>query len=136
VTEERLLVLEDDGAVAKVIGIVAESCGMEVRILTETLRFFDTVEEWKPTHIALDLMMPGRDGSQILAELASRESHARIIIMSGSSDRVLYAAGDSAAQRGLNIAGVLSKPFSTAALRGALSGGEAADEFALRQCMS
>jgi FixJ family two-component response regulator len=115
--------LEDDGAVAKVIGIIAESCGMEVRILTESPQFFDTVDKWNPTHIALDLMMPGRGGSHILAELARRQSQSQIIIMSGASDRVLHAAGDGASQRGLNIAAVLAKPFSTAALRGALSGG-------------
>jgi hypothetical protein len=61
------------------------------------------------------------DGEQILAELARRESGERIVIMSGSSGRVLDAAGASAAQRGLNIIGLLAKPFATAALRAMLS---------------
>jgi DNA-binding response OmpR family regulator len=117
----RLLVLEDDPHVAKVIGIIAESCRLETRILTESRGFFATLDAWQPSQVALDLGLPGVDGEQILAELARRESGERIVIMSGSSGRVLDAAGASAAQRGLNIIGLLAKPFATAALRAMLS---------------
>jgi DNA-binding response OmpR family regulator len=117
----RLLVLEDDPHVAKVIGIIAESCGLEARILMDHRRFFAALEEWNPSHIALDLGWPGRDGEQILTELARRESGARVVIISGSSGRVLDAACAGALHRGLTIIGGLTKPFSTAALRAILS---------------
>lgn len=121
----RLLVLEDDAHVAKLIGIIAESCGLEARVLMDHRRFLATVEDWTPSHIALDLGLPGKDGEQLLAELARRDSSAQIIITSGSSARLLELAGAGATQRGLHIIGVLPKPFGTAALRGLLSGREA-----------
>lgn len=143
--KRRLLVMEDDAHVANVIGIIAESCGLEARIIRDHRRFFAAVDHWKPTHISLDLVLPGSDGGQILAELARRESGAKIIITSGSSDRVLDAAGADASQSGLHIIGVLAKPFSVAALRKVLSqaGGPPrelapglAPELALDSCLS
>jgi FixJ family two-component response regulator len=117
----RLLVLEDDAHVAQVIAIIAESCGLEARIFTDHRRFFGALEEWTPSHIALDWLLPGNGGEHILAELARRDSSAQIIITSGSSARVLATVSAGASQRGLNVIGVLAKPFSAAALRDLLS---------------
>jgi DNA-binding response OmpR family regulator len=119
----RLLVLEDDAHVAQIIGMIAESCGLEARIVTDHRRFFGVLEDWTSSHIALDLGLPGKSGEQLLAELARRDSDAQIILTSGSSARVLDLVGAGAAQRGLNILGVLPKPFSTMALRDLLSSG-------------
>lgn len=57
------------------------------------------------------------DGVQVMAKLARLACQAQIIITSGVGSRVLEAAGRSAAEHGLNIAGVLAKPFSPAQLR-------------------
>jgi EAL domain-containing protein (putative c-di-GMP-specific phosphodiesterase class I) len=83
--------------------------------------FFTALEEWHPTHIVLDLVMPDMDGVQILAELGARKCTADIIITSGVGSRVLDAAGRSARQHGLHVVGLLAKPFSPAALRTLLS---------------
>jgi CheY-like chemotaxis protein len=45
--------------------------------------FFNAIEEWQPTHIALDLVMPEMDGAQVLIQLSKRNSSAKIIITSG-----------------------------------------------------
>jgi EAL domain-containing protein (putative c-di-GMP-specific phosphodiesterase class I)/ActR/RegA family two-component response regulator len=112
-----MLILEDDVHVGKVIRLIAESSGFEARLLTAPDPFFDAVVDWNPTHLAIDLVMPDMDGMQVLAELATRRCTAKIIITSGMSARVLDAAGRAALERGLNIIGVLAKPFSAAALR-------------------
>jgi CheY-like chemotaxis protein len=65
----------------------------------------------------LDLVMPGMDGTNVLAELAERRCTARIIITSGTGGHVLDAVGRTASARGLNVAAVLAKPFSATALR-------------------
>ncbi len=117
----RLLILEDDPAVGRVIQNVATAGGHEARIVSERDQFFKAVEDWQPTHIALDLVMPDVDGIQILAELGARKCAARIIITSGMGARVLDAAARGAREHGLHIVGLLAKPFAPAALRALLA---------------
>lgn len=113
----KLLILDDEIAIAKTIATIAEMAGLEARITTNPAEFFHLLDEWRPTHIALDLVMPEMDGVQVMARLAERGCRARVIITSGVGSRVLDAAGRSAAEHGLQIAGMLAKPFSPAALR-------------------
>jgi EAL domain-containing protein (putative c-di-GMP-specific phosphodiesterase class I) len=112
-----MLILEDDMHVGKIMKLIAEANGLETRLLTDSERFFSALDEWHPTHIALDLVMPDMDGVEVLVELAKRDCGAKIIISSGMGVRVLDAAGRAGHERGLNIVGVLAKPFSATALR-------------------
>lgn len=121
----RLLILDDDANVGKMIQLIAETVGLAARFVTEPAAFFRAVDEWQPSHIALDLLMPEMDGVQVLGELAERQCRARIIVTSGVGTRVLEAAGRSASERGLDIAGILAKPFSPATLRGMLAPAQA-----------
>jgi EAL domain-containing protein (putative c-di-GMP-specific phosphodiesterase class I) len=113
----RLLILDDDASIGRMIQLIAEGASVEARFLTGTTEFFRVVEEWCPTHIALDLVMPEMDGVEVLVQLAAQRCTAKIIITSGVGTRVLDAAGRSANEHGLTIAGVLSKPFSPSMLR-------------------
>jgi EAL domain-containing protein (putative c-di-GMP-specific phosphodiesterase class I)/ActR/RegA family two-component response regulator len=117
-----MLILEDDLHVGKVIKLIAETVGFEARLLDAPDSFLGVFDEWQPTHIALDLVMPDMDGVQVLAELSNRNCTAKIIITSGMGARVLDAAGRAGNERGLNIVGVLAKPFSSASLRALLQG--------------
>jgi len=112
-----MLILEDDMHVGKIMKHIAEANGLEARLLSDPERFFSALDNWLPTHIALDLVMPDMDGVQVLAELEKRVCGAKIIITSGMGKRVLDAAGRAGNERGLNIVGVLAKPFSATALR-------------------
>lgn len=114
--EKRLLVLDDDPGVGQTICLIAESAGFKTSMHTEANQFFQALLAWNPTHIALDLVMPDMDGVEVIAELAERGCRSQIIITSGVGDRILDAAGRSASEHGLNILGVLSKPFFPASL--------------------
>lgn len=119
-TAGRLLVLDDDPQIGRMVQFIAESAGFEARAHTSVDEFFRAVDEWQPTHIALDLLMPEMDGVQVLELLAARQCTARVIVTSGVGTRVLDAAGRSGNEHGLDIAGVLAKPFSPGALRALL----------------
>lgn len=119
--ERRLLILDDDAAIGQTIMMVAESAQVSTRFTPDPEEFFRLVDAWAPTHIALDLVMPTMDGVEVMVQLAQRGCAARIIITSGVGSRVLDAAGRSASEHGLDIAGVLSKPFSPSALRALLA---------------
>ncbi|MBC7202197.1 MAG: EAL domain-containing response regulator [Pusillimonas sp.] len=113
----RLLILDDDPGVGQTIELIARASGFETRFTSSPEDFFQGVDEWQPDHIAIDLIMPEMDGVEVLARLAQRHCEARIIVTSGVDHRVLDAAGRSATERGLNIVGVLPKPFMPSALR-------------------
>ena len=129
----RLLILDDDPMTGQTIARIAEFAGAEVCFTTDPEEFFQLVETWQPTTIALDLVMPRMDGVQVMAALADKGCSARLIISSGVGTRVLDAAGRSAAEHGLNIAGVLPKPFTPAELRTLLAEEPLADAPSLRR---
>ncbi|HLS98505.1 MAG: EAL domain-containing response regulator [Porticoccaceae bacterium] len=120
----RLLILDDDPEIGQTIQFIAEGAQFESIATDSPEAFFQQVAAWAPSHIALDLIMPRMDGVEVIAELARRGCRAQIIITSGVGSRVLDAAGRSAAAHGLNIVGVLSKPFSPSALRALLHSGD------------
>jgi EAL domain-containing protein (putative c-di-GMP-specific phosphodiesterase class I)/ActR/RegA family two-component response regulator/GGDEF domain-containing protein len=118
---QRLLILDDDPLSGQTIGNVASLAGYEVEVTDNHKDFFRILEDWPPDIIALDLVMPDMDGVEVIAELARRHCNAKIIITSGIGGRVLDAAGRTAADRGLHIAGMLPKPFAPATLRDLLA---------------
>lgn len=113
----RLLILDDDASVGQTIELIAQAAGLETFFTQDAEDFFLKVSHWSPDFIAIDLVMPQMDGVEVLTKLAERKCDAQIIITSGVGHRILDAAGRSASERGLNIAGVLSKPFMPATLR-------------------
>jgi EAL domain-containing protein (putative c-di-GMP-specific phosphodiesterase class I) len=116
----RLLILDDDPAIGKTIERVAESVGFQARSVSQPIAFFRELDLWSPTHIAIDLIMPEMDGVEVVQLLADRGCRAGIIITSGVGSRVLDAARRSAVEHGLDVVGVLAKPFFAEAVRALL----------------
>lgn len=114
---QRFLILDDDQMTGSTIRNIAEFAGVSVEFTDNPRQFFELVESWNPHFIALDLVMPGMDGMQVIAELGRRSCAAQIIVISGVGSRVLDAAGRSVTEHGLNFRGVLPKPFSPTQLR-------------------
>lgn len=117
----RLLILDDEPSVGETFTFIAEDAGFECRATTSPAEFFDAVDRWGPTHIAVDLIMPEMDGVEVLRRLAEQRCEALVAITSGVGSRVLDAARRTAAESGLRIVGVLGKPFSMEDVRGFLA---------------
>ncbi len=114
---DRLLILDDDLLVGQTLAYMAEDIGLDTRLTSTPDEFFTVLGRWAPTHIAVDLVMPNMDGVEVIRLLAERRCQAKIIISSGVGSRILDAARRSAAEHGLDIAGVLAKPFLQATVR-------------------
>ncbi len=81
----RILVVDDDTALAEMIGIVLRSEGFEPFFCadgSEALRAFHGA---KPDLVLLDLMLPGKDGIEVCAEIRA-ESGVPIIMLTAKSD--------------------------------------------------
>ena len=118
---KRLLVIDDESAIGRLIKVVAEGCGYEVTATSCPDLFMDEVTSREPYAIALDLSMPKTDGVEILRFLAAAKSKARIIIISGFDPRVLETAAELGSALGLSITGTLTKPIRVADLRTAVA---------------
>lgn len=118
---KRLLIIDDEPGVARVIQKVAESCDFEVRLTTKAEEFFESLVQEEPFVIVMDLSMPGTDGVELLRFLATSKCRAHIFIVSGFDPRVLETAGRLGSSMGLRIAGTIAKPVRVADLRSALN---------------
>lgn len=115
--ESTLLILDDDEAVSFTAKSIARRAGFKVQTTINALSFFAALESWKPAYIIIDLAMPDVDGLQILQHLSIKRYDGQVIISSGLGQRILDAAGRTADAHGLNLAGVLPKPFNPEQLR-------------------
>lgn len=106
--------------IGETIQKIGEFAGWVGLHTTSAEEFFVLLKDWLPDVIALDLLMPDMDGVEVIAELSNLGCTADLIITSGVEGKVLKAASLSAADRGLNIIGVLPKPFSPSTLRSLL----------------
>lgn len=119
--EHRLLILDDDPALARFMRRVGEELGYAVRTAGSVADFRDTLQAWQPDSILLDLRLGQSDGIEVLRSLAVQGCRARVVLASGVDDRTLAAARDFAANLGLNIGEVVRKPMRAKELRAALS---------------
>ena len=110
--ENRLLVVDDDPEVGAFFGQVGEDLGFETRVLLDPGQFAQTVLEFSPTVILLDLQMPGRDGIELLRELSTLGRNPKVLIASGLDSRVLTTASELGISMGIDVAGAFCKPIA------------------------
>lgn len=112
----RILVVDDEPDIGRLIGLVATGIGYAVRLESDGHRFADAYREFAPHVIMLDLTMPGVDGIECLRILAEARAETDILLMSGFDERMLEAARRLASAQGLKVAGVIAKPIDMASL--------------------
>ena len=118
--EYRLLVIDDHPHFGQLIGDVAETVGFAVVVTQRVDDFLEYLDQFQPTAITIDLLMPDIDGIELLRELALRGCAAKILVSSGADGRMLSAAAELGVEMGLLIRGVIAKPVRTADLRAQL----------------
>jgi two-component system response regulator MtrA len=79
------LVVDDDVALAEMIGIVLRSEGYTPEYCTDGARALETYRRVKPDLMLLDLMLPGMDGIEVCRELR-KESGVPVVMVTAKSD--------------------------------------------------
>lgn len=81
----KILVVDDDTALAEMIGIVLTSEGFEVSYCAHGDQALGVFRETQPDLVLLDLMLPGIDGTQVCRYIRS-QSGVPIIMLTAKSD--------------------------------------------------
>lgn len=88
----KILVVDDDAALAEMIGIVLRAEGYEVVDCYDGARAVEAFEEFDPQLILLDVMLPGKSGFEICEEIR-RTSDVPIIMLTARSDTADVVTG-------------------------------------------
>jgi two-component system response regulator MtrA len=81
----RILVVDDDTALSEMIGIVLRTEGFEPVFCADGSEALATFQASRPDLVLLDLMLPGKSGIEVCAEIRT-ESGVPIIMLTAKSD--------------------------------------------------
>ena len=119
--QPRLLLIDDEPALAEFLANAAVEAGFEPAITSEDRQFRDEFLKLRPDMVALDLGMPGMDGVELICFLAEQDYRSPVLIVSGFDRRVLESAFRLGEALGLNMVGPVEKPVRLDVLEGVLS---------------
>jgi PAS domain S-box-containing protein len=81
----RVLVVDDNRDVAESLGLLLTTLNAEVRVAHDGEKALQLCEDWSPTHVLMDLGMPGMDGYEAARRLRANhpERRLRLVAVSG-----------------------------------------------------
>lgn len=88
----RVLVVDDDAALAEMLGIVLRGEGFEPVFCADGAQALEVFRESKPDVVLLDLMLPGRDGIDVCRAIRA-EAGTPIVMLTAKSDTVDVVVG-------------------------------------------
>jgi CheY-like chemotaxis protein len=114
--QKKVLVVDDQPGICTAIAHVAADLGLSIRMIQEPLKATEAYIEFVPDVVLLDMIMPEKDGLDVLHEMLLLGRPTKFILMSGYGVSYLRLARGVAAFHGAERPAVLSKPFRRVAL--------------------
>ena len=105
---QKILVVDDESQVRKVIALLLEKNGYEVRMANNGREGVKEYTDYQPDLVLTDIAMPDMEGIEFLRILRKEKEDLPIIVMSGNNvgQRFLISA------RLFGATAVLEKPFT------------------------
>jgi two-component system, OmpR family, response regulator MtrA len=88
----RVLVVDDDAALAEMLGIVLRREGYEPAFVSDGNRAVGVFQQTRPDLVLLDLMLPGRNGLQICQDIRTQSS-VPIVMLTAKGDTIDVVQG-------------------------------------------
>lgn len=88
----RVLVVDDDVALAEMLGIVLRGEGFDPSFVSDGDKALDVFHEFRPDLVLLDLMLPGTDGIDVCRQIRA-ESGVPIVMLTAKTDTVDVVLG-------------------------------------------
>lgn len=106
-TPSRILVVDDDQAIAEMVGIVLRGKGYEVATSPDGASALETFPRLRPDLVLLDLMLPGASGTEVCRELRAK-SNVPIIMLTAKDSEIDKVVGLE-----LGADDYVTKPYSS-----------------------
>jgi two-component system response regulator MtrA len=88
----RVLIVDDDTALAEMLGIVLRGEGFDPVVCPDGDRAMGMFRESRPDLVLLDLMLPGKDGIDVCREIRA-ESGVPIVMLTAKTDTIDVVVG-------------------------------------------
>lgn len=108
----RLLIVDDNQDICDFLRLVSEGFDFDIIEVTSATAAIQTVTQFKPNLIFLDLCMPDMDGVELISELAAQRCDASICLVSGMDQRTLSSVQSLGTDKRLDMLSTLTKPMT------------------------
>ncbi len=78
---KKILLVEDDKFLVRVLRVRLQNAGYEIKILESGSEVQQTVENWSPDLILLDIAIPDKDGFEILRDLKKKQGQKKVPVL-------------------------------------------------------
>jgi len=109
---QRILIVDDESAVADLIEAVLVDEGYTVAIARDGIQGIMLARDWKPDLVLMDVMLPGVDGTTAIRRLKNDPATADLPIVAMSAGRTIRRQSNELS----DADAALSKPFDIEAL--------------------
>ena len=103
----KVLVIDDEFLVRETVENILEDAGYEAIIATGGVEGLKLLEEHSPSIVISDIIMPDKDGIEIIQDIRKIKADVKIIAISGSTFGQQYLE----AAKELGADAILRKPF-------------------------
>lgn len=110
---KTVLLIEDEPNIIVAISFILQRAGWKVQTHSDGANALDAVNRVNPDVIVLDVMLPGRSGFDILADVRARDDNSDVPVL------MLTAKGqtkDRARAEALGVTQFMTKPFANQAV--------------------
>jgi CheY-like chemotaxis protein len=108
---KKLLVVDDQTGITKVVEMIGRQLGLDVRTLNSSAQATETFIAFKPDILLLDMIMPEKDGIDVLNEILLTGMPVKVVLTSGFSESYLRLAEGVARFHETPDVAILRKPF-------------------------
>ena len=113
----RILVIDDEPQITRVLRASLSAQGFDVRTANDPEEGLLLFRDWSPDLVVTDLMMPGMNGAELIHRLTKTHPQLPVIVASGAIDVIAELMGQDSFNA-LGIRATLMKPFKLADLVG------------------
>ena len=117
--KKRIFLIEDEQSIALVLKGVFGERGYDVRVAFSAEEALETLKNWEPELVMVDIKLPGMDGFSLIQTMKDDPKHSNVqyVVVTAFNDRVAIDRAKSE----FGIEHYITKPFDLAVVEKAVS---------------